>query len=90
MIILNFIYKLVEKYCTCVWSIRCQGDVVRKLKTEKVDKAKIEAEVALLLSLKKQLTIAEGAAVTQPSSASSAQPASKQAASKGRKGQKAH
>jgi histidyl-tRNA synthetase len=33
---------------------------VRQLKAEKAEKAKIDSEVAVLLSMKKQLAIAEG------------------------------
>jgi len=69
-----------------------KGDVVRKLKNEKADKAKIDAEVALLLSLKKQLTIAEGTTGTQPAnkqpaSATATQPTGKVTSNKARKGQ---
>lgn len=37
-----------------------QGDIVRQLKAAKADKPKVDAEVALLLTLKKQLSVAEG------------------------------
>lgn len=37
-----------------------QGDKVRKLKGEKADKEKVDAEVAILLALKKKLAVAEG------------------------------
>ena len=37
-----------------------QGDKVRKLKTEKAEKEKVDAEVAILLALKKKLAVAEG------------------------------
>jgi hypothetical protein len=37
-----------------------QADLVRQLKADKADKAKIDSEVTILLSLKKQLAIAEG------------------------------
>lgn len=37
-----------------------QGDKVRKLKAEKADKEKVDAEVAILLALKKKLAVAEG------------------------------
>ena len=39
---------------------RSQGDKVRKLKAEKAEKEKIDAEVKTLLSLKKELARAEG------------------------------
>lgn len=37
-----------------------QGDKVRKLKTEKAEKEKVDAEVAILLALKKKLAVAGG------------------------------
>ncbi|KAL9967670.1 hypothetical protein ACROYT_G025951 [Oculina patagonica] len=37
-----------------------QGDKVRKLKAEKAEKEKVDAEVAILLALKKKLAVAEG------------------------------
>lgn len=37
-----------------------QGDKVRKLKTDKAEKATVDAEVAILLELKKKLAFAEG------------------------------
>lgn len=37
-----------------------QGDIVRQLKAAKADKPKVDAEVALLLTLKRQLSVAEG------------------------------
>ena len=42
-------------------SISCeQGNVVRELKASKVDKSHIDSEVARLLDLKKQLSLAQG------------------------------
>ena len=37
-----------------------KGDKVRKLKTDKAEKATVDAEVAILLELKKKLAFAEG------------------------------
>lgn len=37
-----------------------QGELVRQLKTDKADKGKIDAAVAKLLDLKKQLAISQG------------------------------
>lgn len=37
-----------------------QGDVVRKLKTDKAEKSQIDLEVAKLLALKKELALASG------------------------------
>ena len=45
-----------------------QGDKVRQLKTNKVEKAILDVEVALLLDLKKRLSLATGQPVSQPSS----------------------
>ena len=44
-----------------------QGDKVRELKSNKAEKAVIEAEVALLLDLKKKLSIASGVPLPVPS-----------------------
>jgi len=47
-----------------------QGDKVRTLKTNKAEKAVIDAEVTLLLDLKKRLALAQGvnpAELNQPS-----------------------
>ncbi|XP_077996837.1 methionine--tRNA ligase, cytoplasmic-like isoform X2 [Glandiceps talaboti] len=44
-----------------------QGDIVRKLKTEKADRLKIDAEVQKLLELKKQLALAKGEDPSAPS-----------------------
>lgn len=38
----------------------CQGNHVRQLKANKAEKAQVDAEVAKLLELKKQLALAEG------------------------------
>ncbi|ESO85667.1 hypothetical protein LOTGIDRAFT_229481 [Lottia gigantea] len=45
-----------------------QGEVVRELKTQKAEKSKIDKEVALLLDLKKKLSLAQG---IDPATASS-------------------
>lgn len=44
----------------CVIVFYLKGDKVRGLKTTKADKASIDAAVAVLLELKKQLALAEG------------------------------
>ena len=44
-----------------------QGDKVRELKGNKAEKAAIDAEVALLLDLKKKLSIASGVPLSAPS-----------------------
>jgi hypothetical protein len=43
-------------------SIQEQGDKIRKLKSEKADKATIDAEVAILKDLKSQLATIDGTA----------------------------
>lgn len=43
-----------------------QGDKVRQLKTSKAEKSAIDTEVALLLDLKKKLTIVSGQPLPQP------------------------
>ncbi len=45
-----------------------QGDVVRKLKSAKAEKAAIDAEVKKLLALKQQLAAASGQSATTPDS----------------------
>lgn len=42
--------------------IKEQGDLVRKLKSQKADKEQIQGEVAKLLALKKELGVDSGAA----------------------------
>ncbi len=37
-----------------------QGEIVRQLKSQKAEKSQVDAEVAKLLELKRQLAIAEG------------------------------
>lgn len=49
-----------EKAKQLTQAVADQGDTVRALKAQKVDKAVITAEVAKLLDLKKQLALAEG------------------------------
>ena len=44
-----------------------QGDKVRQLKGNKAEKAAVDAEVALLLDLKKKLSLASGQPLQQPS-----------------------
>ena len=44
-----------------------QGAKVRELKTNKAEKSLVDAEVAVLLDLKKQLSIATGQPLPQPS-----------------------
>ena len=44
-----------------------QGDKVRHLKGNKAEKAAVDAEVALLLDLKKKLSLASGQPLQQPS-----------------------
>ena len=44
-----------------------QGDKVRQLKTNKAEKADIDVEVALLLDLKKKLSLASGQPLPQSS-----------------------
>ena len=55
---------------------------MRQLKADKAEKAKIDSEVAILLSMKKQLAIAEG--TTTPA----AETAAKTTSNKSRKGKK--
>ena len=49
--------KKVEQLET---DVKAQGDAVRKLKESKADKADIKVAVEKLISLKKELAIAEG------------------------------
>ena len=53
-------------------AVASQGSKVRELKAGKAPKPEIDAAVALLLDLKKQLTISQGAAPSVPVSAAAA------------------
>ena len=50
------LYFLIELYFDYFF----QGDIVRELKSQKAEKARVDGEVAKLLDLKRQLIIAEG------------------------------
>lgn len=71
-VIENLTKQVAEQVCTdqILMFVNCsqiintvvfyQGDKVRGLKTAKADKATVDAAVAVLLDLKKQLSLAEG------------------------------
>ena len=52
----NAIYLYNQNMCDCGW----QGDIVRQLKQQKADQAKVTAEVERLLALKRELCVAQG------------------------------